>query len=249
MENLVHALSGPLGQVELGALLAASAMVLAALFARVRSPGAPIRSGLQHFAAGVVFSTVGVELLPDLTRSHAIREVVIGFAAGVALLLAVRKLTDEPAPSAAIQRDEQRLPIGMLTAVGIDILLDGVLVGVGFTVGVKEGWMLTAALGLELVSLGFAIGASLSAFSGKKVAGISGLLGLLLLLGAGAGLEFVSHFSPHLLAGVIAFGCAALLFLATEELLVEAHESGESPFATAMFFAGFLVFLVVGMLG
>lgn len=105
--------------------------------------------------------------------------------------------------------------------------------------------MLTAALALELVSFGFAIGASLSTSSGKKVACISGFLGLLLLLCAEAGLEFVSHFSPHLLAGVIAFGCAALLFLATEELLVEAHKSGYSAFATAMFFTGFLIFLVI----
>lgn len=71
--------------------------------------------------------------------------------------------------------------------------------------------MLTAPLAVELVSLGFAIGASLSTFSGKKVAGISGFLGLLLLLlGAGTGLDFVSHFSPHLLAEVIADRAADL---------------------------------------
>jgi ZIP family zinc transporter len=42
---------------------------------------------------------------------------------------------------------------------------------------------------------------------------------------------------------------AALLYLVTEELLVEAHEVAETPWAAAMFFAGFLLFLVLGLFG
>lgn len=52
-----------------------------------------------------------------------------------------------------------------------------------------------------------------------------------------------------MLAGVLAFGSAALLFLVTEELRVKAHEVPETTFGTTMFFAGFLLFLVLGMLG
>lgn len=48
---------------------------------------------------------------------------------------------------------------------------------------------------------------------------------------------------------MLSFGSAALLFLVTEELLVEAHEVSETAARTAMFFAGFLLFLVLGMLG
>lgn len=46
---------------------------------------------------------------------------------------------------------------------------------------------------------------------------------------------------------VLSFGLAALLYLVTEELLREAHEEHETAVATASFFLGFLVFLVVGM--
>ena len=53
--------------------------------------------------------------------------------------------------------------------------------------------------------------------------------------------------SEHTLAGVLAFGCAALLYLVTEELLVEAHETKDTAFATSMFFVGFLLFLLLGM--
>jgi ZIP family zinc transporter len=38
-----------------------------------------------------------------------------------------------------------------------------------------------------------------------------------------------------------------LLYLVTEELLVEAHETKDTAFATSMFFVGFLLFLLLGM--
>ena len=38
-----------------------------------------------------------------------------------------------------------------------------------------------------------------------------------------------------------------LLYLVTEELLVDAHASGETTLGTAMFFVGFLAFLLLGM--
>ncbi|HVC75364.1 MAG TPA: hypothetical protein VND96_02485 [Candidatus Micrarchaeaceae archaeon] len=41
---------------------------------------------------------------------------------------------------------------------------------------------------------------------------------------------------------------AALLYLVTEELLVEAHEVRENTVTTAMFIVGFLVLLMVDVL-
>jgi ZIP family zinc transporter len=45
--------------------------------------------------------------------------------------------------------------------------------------------------------------------------------------------------------GFLAFGLIALLYLVTEELLVEAHESEDRPWVTAMFFVGFLLLLLL----
>ena len=45
--------------------------------------------------------------------------------------------------------------------------------------------------------------------------------------------------------GLLSFGSAALLYLVTEELLVEAHEEPETPLSTATFFAGFLLLFVL----
>lgn len=257
----------PLGHVIVLAFVPVAATTLGAFIAAWRNPSAVIRSGLQHFAAGVVFSVVAVELLPDVVRTRSVISVSLGFAAGIAVMLLVRRFTERTeaeAPSADHERAgaapvslsevaaasaESGAPKGMLVAVGIDVLLDGLLLGIAFAAGAKEGLMLTVALSLELVSLGLAMTASLMARAASRSRSVMVPAGLALLLPVGAALgDTVLHnASVPLLAGVLSFGCAALLFLVTEELLVEAHETPETLGATAMFFLGFLLFLILGM--
>lgn len=55
----------------------------------------------------------------------------------------------------------------------------------------------------------------------------------------------VASLSPALIEGFYAFAIAALLYLVTEELLVEAHEGEDPAWATAMFFVGFLCIVAV----
>ena len=47
---------------------------------------------------------------------------------------------------------------------------------------------------------------------------------------------------------LLGIGTVALLYLVTEELLVEAHEVPETSWAISAFFLGFLLFLVIEML-
>jgi ZIP family zinc transporter len=53
--------------------------------------------------------------------------------------------------------------------------------------------------------------------------------------------------SVNAIAGLLAFGCAALRFPVAEELLTEAHEFADMTATTAMFFVGFLIFLLLGL--
>ena len=74
---------------------------------------------------------------------------------------------------------------------------------------------------------------------------ISGL-GSLVFITAVAGATVLSRLADGTMEIVLSFGAAALLYLVTEELLREAHEERESATGTAMFFIGFLTFLVIG---
>ncbi|HKP12616.1 MAG TPA: transporter [Blastocatellia bacterium] len=229
------------------ALLPVAATVTGATLASFRPPGPLLRSYIQHFAAGVVFSVVAVELLPDVVRGHAPLQVVSGFALGVAVMLGVRSFTAKAEKKSG--RAESKWPVAMLAAVGVDVLVDGFLIGIGFAAGAKEGKLLTLALTIELLSLGLAVCSTLGkggAARGQAILTTS-LLGMLIVVGATLGATLLSAVSEKTLEVVLSFGLAALLFLVTEELLVEAHEEPETPLTTATFFAGFLLFLVLGM--
>jgi ZIP family zinc transporter len=111
--------------------------------------------------------------------------------------------------------------------------------------------LLSIALGFELLSLGLALTVVLSRSGASTARAITVPVGLALVTlvgGAVLGSTVLANASEAVLATVLAFGCAALLFLVTEELLVEAHEVGETPWATAMFFLGFLGLMILGML-
>ena len=234
------------------ALLPAAAAVTGAAVSALRPPGPKLRGVIQHFAAGVVFSVVAVELLPDIVRKHRPVQVVAGFAVGVVAMLVIRALTGnvEEAHGAA-EPNFPRLPVAMLACVAVDVLVDGFLVGVGFAAGQKEGRLLTLALTVELLSLGLALTVTLrgSGVARGRAVALVALLSLLIVAGAAAGATLLAGLSEAATEVVLSFGLAALLFLVTEELLVEAHEEPETPLVTATFFAGFLLFLILGMVG
>jgi ZIP family zinc transporter len=71
------------------------------------------------------------------------------------------------------------------------------------------------------------------------------LLALAVAVGAGVGVTLPAELTGFALATVLSLGAAALLYLVIEELIVEADQGPEPLFATAMFFVGFLLFIVV----
>ena len=216
-----------------------------------------IRSHVLHLAAGVVFSVVAVELLPEIQRRALVWDVVWGFGVGVAAMLLADKLLDrirgesdeEGAASTELPGAPARLPFSLIAAVAIDFLLDGLLLGVGFAAGARIGILLALAEAAEQLSVGLALAGELrtARMSPRRILLIVSALGSLVFVTAVAGATVLSRLQGGAMEMVLSFGAAALLYLVTAELLREAHEERESPIATAMFFVGFLLFLVVGM--
>ncbi len=236
-----------LASILLYVLFPVCAMIVGALIATFRSPGPKIGSAIQHFAAGTVFAAVAVELLPDVVRKHAVVSTIVGFAAGVALMLVIRQLSTH---AEARSKDKSGVSTGLVVAVGVDITIDGFLIGISFAAGARQGLLLTIALSLELLSLGLATVTTLhqaGASRGRSV-GIAAGLALLVLVGATVGTTLLVGVTGPLLNAVLAFGVAALLYLVTEELLVEAHEVPETNIVTSIFFVGFLVVLLIDLL-
>ena len=210
--------------------------------ASYRAPGEKLRSFVQHFAAGVVFAVFAGELLPEITKGHQPVGVVIGFSLGVAVLLAVRQLAE-----ALERRNGGKGESSLIAAVGIDVFIDGLLIGVGFAAGARVGLLLIVALTLELLFLGVSVASSLGQAGASRrriLTTVSGL-SLAVIVGALLGGTLLQGLSGLALEIVLSSGAAALLYLVTEELLTEAHEVKETPLITVAFFAGFVLLYLI----
>jgi Predicted divalent heavy-metal cations transporter len=250
------------GQAAVLVAFPVGAAAVGSVIAVLRPPGPRLVSGIQHFAAGVVLAALVGEVLPDLRREGNLTWASIGFAAGAALVLSLgaygRRRDAAGAGRAAVEtarsgarRPAVALPLGLLVAVGIDLLMDGLLVGLGVTLGSTQALILTVALTIEILFLGLSVATELTGagLSRSRAAAACTGLGLVTAVGAIGGAALLGGASTPVLAAALAFGAAALLYLAVEELLVEAHEQAETAMLGAMFFAGFLAIYVLAELG
>eukprot|EP00164_Ancoracysta_twista_P015294 GFYU01025223.1.p1 GENE.GFYU01025223.1~~GFYU01025223.1.p1 ORF type:complete len:358 (+),score=86.48 GFYU01025223.1:80-1075(+) len=165
-------------------------------------------------------------------------------AANAFTLALDRIATNVPAePSADI-----KYPFPLVIAVFVDAFVDGFLIGISSASGSNAGVVMTAALSIEMAFLGLTfattmrkqpqVKAIITVIAPPAILIIGGVVGA---AGAAALTEF-----PTVHLGLISFGIAALLYLVTEELLLEAHESSAEGgvehvwYIDMMFFAGFL---------
>lgn len=221
------------------------ASVLGAGIAALRRPGPKVTSAVQHLAAGVVFAAVAGEVLPDLRSQHSLGPLIGGFAGGVALLIVIDAFARR-----AEKTEAQGVPVPLLIAIAVDLAIDGLLVGMGVSLGEGQGRILTLALTLEVLFLGLSLSIQLGArgVASLRATVLTAVVSLAIAGGAIGGAAVLAGASHSVLSGVLAFGAAALLYLVTEELLVEAHEGTETMVLTAMFFVGFLgVYILEGV--
>ena len=216
----------------------------AGVSATLRAPGPRLTSGLQHFAAGVVIAAAALELLPEVVRESGLVSIV-GFAAGIAVMFGMRALAGRLEQRAGSPQ-ASTLPMGMIGATAIDFLIDGIILGAGFTAGGHTGVLLAIALAIEYLFVGLSLAGAMGPGARKAlVIGVPVLLSLLTVGGTFLGIWLLAGASPVVLAAVLAFGAVAFMYLATEELLVEAHASGETAIGSSAFYIGFLTVLVM----
>lgn len=223
-------------------------MIIGGIVAIYKKPNGNIRSLILHFAAGVVFSVVAVEILPDVIKEHKPVQVIIGFIAGLALMLLIRKFAEQQ-EGKEVTLNQNKLPVSLLVTIGIDIFIDGLLLGIGFSAGATTGMLLAIALAIELLSLGMATASELANnnIGKQKSIGLIISLAFLFFISAVLGATLLHNLNDSAMEIVLSFGLSALLFLVTEELLTEAHEEKETIWHTSIFFLGFLIFLILGM--
>jgi ZIP family zinc transporter len=215
-------------------LIPVAAVLVSSIAAIVRRPGSALISAMQHLAAGVVFAAAATEILPQVLHEGSPAATLVGGGLGVAVMLGLKQIEARFAGR-----------IALLAAVGLDIWIDGLVLGLAFIAGAKAGLLLTVALTLEVLFLGLSLTTELAEGAANRVRPVVVTVALALLLPVGALVATpVATLPPVVIAGFLSFGLMALLYLVTEELLVEAHEKPDTPLVSSMFFLGFLMLLL-----
>jgi ZIP family zinc transporter len=227
--------------------IAVVAALVGGVIAVYRAPGPQMESNVQHLAAGVVFAAVAAELLPDI-HDQSPEVVVIGFAVGVATMLGIHRL------SKLIEKrgvgGSYAGAAGLIITIGIDMLIDGVLIAVTFIEETATGVIIASALAVEVLFLGVAAVVALpAAMTPLGKISVPAAFGALLSFGVTVGVLTLEGAAETTIAFVLAFGAAALLYLVTEELLVKAGTVPQTPVSTTLFFVGFLVIFLLDIIG
>ncbi len=229
-------------------LLPATAALCGGLSVRLWRPATSTLAAVGHFTAGLVLGAVAIELCPTLVAGNAFSAVILGFSLGALFMLGIGHITR----GAESSSDSSGTSAGLLFAVAVDLFVDGLLVGTALIVGSNQGMLIAIALTIEAFFLCLATNESLRARKATpgKMIGTAFMLAILVVVGVVSGHFFSAQLTGSTRAATLAFATAALLYLAVEELLVEAHQQKDARLTPGLFFVGFLlIFILQRVLG
>lgn len=213
---------------------------MAAIIVIVRRPGPLVRSGVQHFAAGLVMTAVATEVLPDVL-DQPIPVPVIGVSLGIAAMLGLRWMERR-----LVGAERRGLPLGLLALAAADFAIDGFVIGVGLLHGEAGGILLGIALAVEAFFLALSVALELADRTSRAVLiGLTVAVALPLPVTLATTVLLLAGLPEVVFGTVLAFASVSLLYLVTEELLVEAHETRETPITVSLFFVGLLAFVIL----
>jgi len=199
--------------------------------------------------------------------------IVFGFSSGVALFLLIAKICpesdedddDDDDPKAVSLMDKTKrsgssrvvlaekakakiappFPMAFTVAVLVDSTVDGMLIGLSSSAGASAGIVMAIALAVEMgfLALTFATVMRKQPFCIAMITLLAAPAFLALGCAGGATAAAAVASNPAAHTALIAFGIAALLYLVTEELLLEAHEGAAEEhtwYIDFFFFFGFM---------
>ncbi|MDN5747089.1 MAG: ZIP family metal transporter [Pseudonocardia sp.] len=229
--------------VVLLALIPAGANFLGGLLAEVREVSPAVLSAALHVAVGIVVAVVGLEVMPRALEVSPPWVPMLAFVAGAGLFLGI---------DAATERLQQRgggegRAWAVYGGVGLDLFSDGVLIGTGTVVNPALGVLLALGQAPADFPEGFAASATLRRAGLGRARRIlaAASFAVPILIGAALG-YFALRDAPDLVTfSVLAFTGGALLSVALEEMLPQAHDEASGRRDAFYIVAGFALFAAV----
>lgn len=194
---------------------------------------------VQHAAAGTVLAGLVVDVLSKLLAApHQLAYAAVGMIAGLAAMLAIRQFLPD---------QEQSGPGSLVVTVTVDILVDGVLIGLSAALGSGTGLLFAIALAPEMGLLGVTAAQSLKqTWPARKIIAIAA--GIAAAITAAGALGWaIAGTNAAATTAALGVGASVIIYLILEELLREAHQTDTGPLEVAILFTCFLPFFLTGI--
>lgn len=228
-------------------VLPAAVMLIGGVLTAFWHPQKSFIALVQHLAAGIILAALTIEVFPEMRNAKTSPIILIGsFTLGTLFMYGIKILGNHLESDKESEIAQQQFNFGFIITVFLDAALDGITIGAGFAAGEKVGFALALGLSVEMLFLGMSLVSD--TIRGARIFQISAGLSFTILISAFLGFDLLSNTSGNTIAIALSFSAAALLYLVTEELLIEAHKSEEKSYYMLVLFSGFIIFWIISLL-
>lgn len=228
---------------------------VAALLTYLGAPAAerfdvPFRwvSAALQFAAGIITALVAISLMPPAVRNGPYLGIVLSFFLGGMAFVMMEYFTarmQRAGPAAEGNPASLGLYIGIL----VDLVIDGIVIGIGSTLTFKTGLLMALGLSISTVPLAFVtIATAKRQGMPKKLRRRLGYLFFLCIVGgAMIGYGLLSHQPLEVRLILISLASGFLITLVTQSMIPEANREGEPGLAGILFMGGISVYALLSL--
>jgi len=196
-------------------------------------------SAALQFAAGIITGLVAFSLMPTAVRGGPYLGIVVGFFLGGALYVTLEFLSARFLPTNSASEGGM-VSLGLYIGILVDLVIDGVVIGVGSTLTLKTGLLLALGLSISTIPLAFVtIATAKKQGMPKKSRSMLAYLFIVCIIGGAViGYGLLRNQAQEIRLILIALASGFLITTVTQSMIPEANREGEPGFAGILYMGG-----------
>jgi ZIP family zinc transporter len=219
----------------------------APLAERFDVPHRVVSAALQ-FASGIITALVAFSLMPPAARNGPPIGVVLGFFVGGTLYVLLEQYSAKMLARRASAGGPTSL--GLYIGILVDLVIDGMVIGVGSTLTLTTGLLLALGLAVSTMPLAFVTTATAKrqGVSKEHRRLLSYLFVVCIVGGALLGFGLLRNQALGIKLILIALASGFLITTVTQSLIPEANREGEPGFAGVLYIGGLSLYALSTLL-
>jgi len=195
-------------------------------------------SAALQFAAGVITALVAFSLMPPALYKGATTSIILAFFLGGVLFVAIEHLSLRFLQSGGGE-DGAASP-GFYVGILVDLLVDGVVIGIGATLTLATGLLLALGMAISTAPLAFVATATAKrqGIAERQRKQLAYLFIVAVIGGAALGFLVLRNQPLDVRVFLIALASGFLLTTVTQSMIPEANREGEPGFAGILYMGG-----------